>query len=277
MRDNPAPDWQAFNQETREAWNENAAFWDGKMGEGNSFQRNLIGPTSERLLELKPDEWVLEIACGNGVFTRRMAQLGARVVASDFAEKMVERARARSSEYADRIEYRVLDATNEAQLLALGRQRFDAAVCNMALMDMATIEPLFSAASQLLKPDGRFVFSLTHPCFNTTGCKKVVEEEDREGEIVVTHAMHVSRYRNLRPAKGLAIVGQPKKQYYFDRTLSELFNTCFRAGFLMDALEEPAFSDAVSSNTPLDWGNFKEIPPVLVARLRLNAQVRNLP
>ncbi len=277
MSDNSAPDLEALNQETREAWNENAAFWDQKMGEGNSFQRNLIGPASERLLELKPDEWVLEIACGNGVFARRLAQLGARVVATDFAEKMLERARARPSAYADRIEYRQIDATDEAQLLALGERRFDAAVCNMGIMDMAAIEPLFSALSQLLKPGGRFVFSVAHPCFNTTGCKKVVEEEDREGEIVVTRAIHVSRYRTLRPAQGLAIVGQPKKQYYFDRTLSELFNTCFRAGFVMDALAEPTFPDSVSSNNPISWENFKEIPPVLVVRLRLNAQMRNLP
>ncbi len=269
MSDKQAPDIHLLNQETREAWNENAAFWDQKMGEGNSFQRNLIGPVSERLLELKPDEWVLEIACGNGVFARRLAQLGARVVATDFAEKMLEHARARSSAYADRIEYRQIDATDEAQLRALGKRRFDAAACNMGIMDMAAIELMFSALSQLLKPGGRFVFSVTHPCFNTTGCKKVVEEEDREGEIVVTRAIQVSRYRGLRPAKGLAIVGQPKKQYYFDRTLSDLFNTCFRAGFVMDALEEPSFSDSVTSNDPLSWENFKEIPPILVARVRL--------
>src|SRR5712691_144155 len=128
-------DYKALNQETHDIWNQNAAFWDGKVGEGNRFQKVLIGPTSERLLDLTPGELVLEIACGNGNFARRMAQLGVQVVASDFSEKFIELAQARTTEHADHIAYRVIDATDETQLLALGKRRFDAAVCNMGLMD----------------------------------------------------------------------------------------------------------------------------------------------
>ncbi len=269
MSDDLAPDLDALNQETHEIWNRNASFWDEKMGEGNSFQRNLVGPTSERVLNLKPDELVLEIACGNGVFARRMAQLGARVIATDFAENLLEHARERTTEYAGRIEYRLVDATDEPQLLALGQRRFDAAVANMALMDMATIEPLLSALSQLLKPGGRFVFSVIHPCFNTTGTTKLVEEIERDGQYIVNYAIKVERYLSLGATKGLAMIGQPLPQYYFNRTLSQLFNTCFRAGFVMDAIEESGFGESVESGRPLSWESFKEIPPVLVARLRL--------
>src|SRR5437588_10123706 len=113
-----------LNREAQEIWNRNAEFWDERMGEGNAFQRLLVGPASERLLELRPGETVLEIACGNGVFSRRMAQLGAQVVATDFSEKFLERARARGTEYSGQIEYRLVDATDEEQLMALGEMRF---------------------------------------------------------------------------------------------------------------------------------------------------------
>lgn len=83
-------DLDAMNKGTQDAWNQNAEFWDEKMGEGNLFQRVLVGPTTERMLELKPGELVLEIACGNGVFARRLAQLGAQVIATDFSEKLLE-------------------------------------------------------------------------------------------------------------------------------------------------------------------------------------------
>jgi hypothetical protein len=33
-------------------------------------------------------------------------------------------------------------------------------------MDMASITPLLSVLPQLLRPGGRFVFSVTHPVFN---------------------------------------------------------------------------------------------------------------
>src|SRR5437764_9073204 len=119
-----------LNEETRSIWNQNASFWDDRMGDGNDFQRILIGPASERLLNLQPGETVIEIACGNGVFARRMAQLGVHVIVTDFSAQLLERARARTTEQANRIEYHFLDATREDQIVALGQQRFDAAVCN---------------------------------------------------------------------------------------------------------------------------------------------------
>lgn len=267
--DNEKPkDLASLNREAQAIWNQNAAFWDEKMGEGNLSQRMITGPASQRLLELKPGEYVLEIACGNGVFTRQMARLGVRVLATDFAQELLEKARTRSKEFADRIVYRLVDATDEAQLLDLGKGQFDAAVCNMALMDMATIEPLLSALNQLLKPDGRFVFSVTHPCFNTPGTRLMAVEEDRNGELVMTYSVVVDKYLGLGPTKGTAIAGQPAAHYYFSRPLSVLFNMCFRAGFVLDGLEEPVFEEKAESSRPISWVNFKDIPHALIARLR---------
>ncbi len=73
--------------ETQAIWDEKAEFWDERMGEGNAFQRVLIGPASERLLAIRPNELILDVACGNGVFARRLAHLGARVVATASSEE----------------------------------------------------------------------------------------------------------------------------------------------------------------------------------------------
>jgi 2-polyprenyl-3-methyl-5-hydroxy-6-metoxy-1,4-benzoquinol methylase len=262
-------DLDALNKGTQAAWNQNAMFWDEKMGEGNLFQRVLVGPATERLLELKPGELILEIACGNGVFARRLAQLGARVIATDFSEKLLEQAKKRSVDLTGRIEYLFIDATNEEQLLELGERRFDAVVCNMAIMDIATIEPLMSALSRLLKVDGRFVFSVMHPCFNNSKVKLAMEEEDRDGEIVTDYYVRVSKYIVIAPQKGLAIIGQPVPQYYFHRPLNVLFNTCFHAGFVIDGLEEPVFGQDDTGTRWFSWANFKDIPPVLVIRMCL--------
>jgi len=264
-------DLRQANEETREAWNENAAFWDKRMGEGNDFVEVLIWPATERLLELHPGERVLDIACGNGLTSRRLAAMGAEVVAFDFAAEMIAHARQRTAEYADRITYHVLDATDEAALLALGTGRFDAALCNMALFDMAEIRPLLRALARLLQAGGRFVFSVTHPCFNNAHAVHVAEMEDREGTIVTVYSVKVFGYLTPSVARGVAIVGQPKPQLYFDRPLQTLLGTAFEAGFVLDGLEERAFPpDHPSGRSPLTWGgNFSEIPPVLVARLRL--------
>ncbi len=263
-------DVEALNRITQDAWNQNAEFWNEKMGEGNLFQRVLVAPATERLLELKPGELVLEIACGNGVFARRLAQLGAQVIATDFSENLLEQARKRTIGYGNSIEYQFIDATSEEQLLALGERRFDAAVCNMAIMDIATIQPMMSALSCLLKVDGHFIFSVMHPCFNNLKVKLGMEEEDRDGEIITEYFVKATKYKEILPQKGLAIIGQPVPHYYFHRPLNVLFNTCFQAGFVLDGLEEPTFGPEDVGTRSLSWGaNFKDIPPVLVARMRL--------
>ncbi len=163
-----------LHEETRDIWNQNAAFWDDRMGDGNDFQRILVGPASERLLNLQPGENVLEIACGNGAFARRMAQLGVSVVATDFSAQFLERARDRTTEHVDRIEYHLVDASHEEEIIALGQQRFDAAVCNMAIMDMSEVDPLMHGIRQVVKPDGRFVLEQARPTLHRWHWDRVI-------------------------------------------------------------------------------------------------------
>lgn len=272
MTDEKTSQQAELHEETRRIWDQKAAFWDGRMGDGNEFQRILIGPACERLLNLQPSDRVLEIGCGNGVFARRMAQFGVHVIATDFSAQFLELARARSPEHSDQIEYRLIDATHEDEILALGAQRFDAAVCNMALMDMTEIEPLMRGIRQVVKPGGRFVFSLCHPCFNQASTTFSVEETTINGEIITTHAIKTTSYLYFSPQKGVGMPDEPTPHYYFDRSLHILFNACFQAGLVLDGLEEPAFNPPHDGSQPrnvLSWVNYREIPPVLVARLRI--------
>src|SRR5438094_178380 len=83
---------------------------------------------------------------------------------------------------------------------------------------------------------------LTDPCFNHTGVAHCAEEATVNGEVITTYSIKVTKYLHNGPQKGIAMLGQPIPQYYFDRPLHILFNTCFRAGLVLDGLEEPAFN-----------------------------------
>jgi len=257
-------EFQALNAEVRDIWDTNADFWHEHMGEGNEFHRVLIAPAQERLLSVRASDVVLDVGCGNGQFARRLAALGAHIIAVDVSPRMIEKAKAHATE---RIEYRVLDATDGAKLLSLGEQRFDAAVCTMTLMDMASIEPLLSALRSLLKPTAPFVFSVCHPCFNSPRTTLVAEETTEAGVPRTRYSVSVSDYLQPQATKGVAMAEQPASQYYFDRPLSVLFNACFNAGFVLDGLEEPRFDTSKSDGRP-SWRNMIDIPPILVARLR---------
>jgi 2-polyprenyl-3-methyl-5-hydroxy-6-metoxy-1,4-benzoquinol methylase len=256
------------NTQARDAWNENAEFWNERMGEGNDFFNVLLWPAVEGLLKPQPDERLLDVACGNGLTSRRLAAGRARVTAFDGSTAMI--AIAASHPSALNIDYRVIDATDREALLGLGAGAFDGALCNMALMDMAEIEPLMTALTVLLKPGGRFVFSVLHPCFNNPATVQMGEVEDRNGAIVTTYSVKIARYKTPFTQHGLAMHGQPVPHPYFHRPLSLLLAPALGAGLVLDGLEEQAFPpDNSAGTTPLSWnGRFSEIPAALIVRLR---------
>jgi 2-polyprenyl-3-methyl-5-hydroxy-6-metoxy-1,4-benzoquinol methylase len=269
-----------LNEETRDAWNANAQVWDEKMkDEGNDFFNVLCWPVLASFLDastglsasLQPDAHILDIACGNGLTTRKLVEMGAaHVTAFDFSANLINFAKKRTAEYASRITFSVIDATDEEQLHSLGEAKFDAAISNMALFDMSNIEPLFHILPKLLKPNGAFIFSITHPCFNNASSMHVVEEMDDNGEIKTMYSVKVSRYMNSYSMRGLALRNQPKPQVYFERPLQYYLNLGFQNGFVLDGFEERAFPPDIPQTTPLGWGGkFSEIPAAIVARMRL--------
>jgi 2-polyprenyl-3-methyl-5-hydroxy-6-metoxy-1,4-benzoquinol methylase len=271
MSSGQSSDFPEYDGKTVRVWDNLAEWWDNKIGDGNGFQDYLIEPATERLLALKPGERVLDIACGAGRFTRRMATHGVAVLAIDHSEMFIKRAKQRTTDNADKIEYRIVDATDRAALLALGEKQFDAAVCTMALMDMSSIEPMISALPKLLKPGGRFVFSVLHPAFNSLTASLTAKEIYRDGKLVTVSGIEITDYAAATAYMGIGISGQPEPQNYFHRPINMLFNTCFKYGFVLDGMEEPTLPEdlEVKSDSPLNWVRIRSIPPILVARMRL--------
>ena len=115
------------------------------------------------------------------------------------------------------------------------------------------------------------MFSVIHPCFNSPHVVQVAEMEDRGGEIVTVYSVKVSGYMTETIARGVAMVAQPRPQLYFHRPLQVLLGAGLDAGFVLDGLEERAFPpEHPPGRLPLSWsGKYSEIPPVLVARLRM--------
>ena len=209
------------HKESLDAWETNAEFWDNYMGdESNFFHCDLVRPFTESLLDVRSGELILDIACGNGNFSEKLAQLGAKVVAFDYSERMVELARKRREKAGGSIEFQQCDATKLDRLLELANGRkFNKAVANMAIMDISEIDPLFKALSTTLCVGGCFVFSTHHPCFTYPN----------------------EEYFMPSTYKGVAIEGQPVLQNYNHRSMQDIFNIAFRNGFCVDGFHEVPF------------------------------------
>jgi hypothetical protein len=138
-------------------------------------------------------------------------------------------------------------------------------------MDMAEIEPLISFLPKILKPEGKFVFSVLHPCFNSGDVTLIHEHSDAA---VKSHRSYFVKIKNnylvSRKLKGWGMRGQPKAQYYFHRPISEILNLCFKNGFVLNAIKEPSFA---REETDSIWENvYRNIPAALVCGLVLNSR-----
>jgi len=260
-------------QETRAIWERIAPWWDQQLCEGNDFQKTLIMPATDRLLDPKPGQTILDVACGNGNYSRVLGRRGARVVACDFSESFLDCARKRTIAEDGQIEYRKIDVTSMAEMLTLGEKRFDAAVCSMAMMDMIVIDPLLDSLAELLKPGGRFVFSLPHPCFNANDMKFTAGLEVHQDRTEQTFGVEIWKYLKQEAGRSVGIINQPEPHYFFHRPISAIFSACFSGGFVIDGLEEPAFpaSAGGSGKNVFSWAKRPEIPPAIIIRARNKA------
>jgi ubiquinone/menaquinone biosynthesis C-methylase UbiE len=250
--------------EVKNIWNTNAKFWDSRMGEGNDFHKMLIEPTQLRLLNIKEGDKILDVACGNGQFARKMAELGANVTAVDFSDRFIAIAKSKGTH---NIEYHVIDVTSEADLKKLTNNTYDSIVCTMALMDIENIDTLINHLPKMLKKEGAFVFSILHPCFNSGENTLIYERDDLGGEVKGRYYVKICNYLIEKSEMGIGMIGQPKPQYYFHRPVSTYLKYFFKNGFILDAYEEPSFVNIEESDSIYD-NVFKHIPPALVCRLR---------
>lgn len=246
-------------------WDKNAAIWDEAMGEGSPFQKELLEPHTLKFLDIKAGQKVLDIACGNGQMSRVLARLGAKVTAIDASPTMVKLAQSRNADLA--IDYRIADIT-KTQPGDLEGHPFDAVLCNMALMDIEDIKPVFEVAYKVLKDTGIFVFSVNHPCYDKSAATHLRETYDQNGVLITETCLKVREY--LKPTS-LTVKALPtfsSVHYFFHRPLQTYLNVAFEAGFLMCGIAEQGFPENTTLREHKGWHELPQIPVVFIAKFK---------
>jgi SAM-dependent methyltransferase len=160
----PAPRFDA--ESVRESWERAADSWAHGQASGRDFYRyEFFGPAHVALCGDVRGLRVLDVGCGNGYLSRELARRGADVLGIDIAPRMVAHAVRQESDAPLGIAYRVLDAA--ALPSDLGADAFDMATSCLALQDMPDVPRVLGGVRALLRPGGRFVASITHPCTDT--------------------------------------------------------------------------------------------------------------
>ena len=124
-----------------------AQTWDPlAYGKNGKFVHGLASGVLE-WLSAKPGERILDLGCGDGQLTQRIAANGATVVGADTSPEMVEAARSRGIV--------VMEASAEA--LPFSDHAFDAVFSNATLHWVRDQDAMLAEVRRVLKPGGRFV------------------------------------------------------------------------------------------------------------------------
>lgn len=120
--------------------------WDPALYAANAAFVPALGAPALALLAPQPGERVLDLGCGDGVLTERLAEAGCTVIGIDADAAMVAAARARG-----------LDARQgDARALPFTAD-FDAVFTNAALHWVGAPEIVTAGVARALKPGGRYV------------------------------------------------------------------------------------------------------------------------
>lgn len=125
-----------------------AAKWNaGLYDDKHSFVWKMAAGLLE-LLAAKPGELILDLGCGTGHLTSKIAEAGARVLGVDRSPDMVRQAK----QNYPALEFAVMDAREISTA-----EPFDAAFSNATLHWIQEPERVIVGVARALKPQGRFV------------------------------------------------------------------------------------------------------------------------
>jgi SAM-dependent methyltransferase len=214
-----------------------------------------------RLLEPLPGETILDLGAGQGVLCPAVVAAGAEYVGVDLSERLLAYARKHHSLKGKFIQG---DATRLAAMPDLNPASFEAAVFLLSLQDMDPLEAALDGAAWALRPGGRVVILLTHPCFRIPRQSGWGWDPQRKLQF-----RRVDRYLSPLPVPLKAYPGQAKGvSTSFHRPLSSYISGLGQAGLLVDAVDEiPVESERRdAARLQAQKNSDREIPLFLVIR-----------
>ena len=243
------------HQEVGRYWEANAEAWTIMSRAGADICRD--GFNTPRFLEMLPNVAGLrglDIGCGEGTNTRRVAALGATMTGIDISPTFVRHA-AESADNPSDLRFFHASATS----LPFAEGAFDFAVSFMCFMDFGETAAGLAEAYRVIRPGGFLQFSILHPCFVPPHRRHTIKDraqgiarietgryfEHTDGE------MEQWTFGNAPP--------QMKERFglfqvpCFHRTLSWWLNAVIDAGFTIERIGEPRPTDADVERYPGLW------------------------
>ena len=211
------------------SWGPVATWYDQYLeSSDDTYQEKVIWPNLLRAVAPKQGETILDVSCGQGFFTRKLADAGAAVVGADISPELIALAKERSP----KIPFHIAPASD---LSFATDHSFATAVLVLAIQNIKDMQGTFDEVRRVLAPSGRMILVLNHPAFRVPKRSSWGWDEKEN--------VQFRRIDAYLSADTVPIVAHPGKQGSaatpsYHRSLQDFFKALSKSGFAVSRLEE---------------------------------------
>ncbi|MCB9110649.1 MAG: class I SAM-dependent methyltransferase [Anaerolineales bacterium] len=180
----------------QDAYNEWSDIYDSNV----NFTRDLDAEVTRLILKGQRFQSILEIGCGTGKNTEFLAEIGDSVLAFDFSEKMI--AKAREKVTASHVRFEMADIT---QPWICSNASFDLITCNLVLEHIENLNHIFAESARTLRSGGKFLVNELHP-FKQYGGTKARFERGADVVELEVFVHHISEFIHAAEENGLKLL-----------------------------------------------------------------------
>jgi 2-polyprenyl-3-methyl-5-hydroxy-6-metoxy-1,4-benzoquinol methylase len=215
-------------------------FIEGFGDEGDLTRQYLLNPALFALLGAVRDTAILDAGCGQGYLARLLAKQGAHVTGIEPSDAFYRYALGREQTEPLGIRYLQADLSTWTPT----SNSYDVVIANMVLMDIPDYELALLNCVTALRPTGKLIFSILHPCFEEAG-----SAWQDKGYVAVRDYFEE---RAIKQTYG----------YFIHRPLSTYLNSVIRAGCIIDQVLEPQLEPAIAARYHAE--RYASVPGYLV-------------
>ncbi len=216
-------------EKTNTSWGGVADWYDTHLEtDTDSYQEKVIAPNLLRLLSLKKGDMILDLACGQGFFSRKFLAEGATVLGVDISKELIEAAKKRGTG----ITYSVSPAH---KLPFIKNASIDAVTIILAIQNIENMQEVFHEVHRVLKTNGRLVLVMNHPTFRIPKVSSWGFDPSTG-----TQYRRIDEYLSSSRTKIVVHPGikNSEETVSYHRSLQDFFKSLNKAGFCVTKLEE---------------------------------------
>ncbi len=212
------------------SWGVVADWYENHLSENqDSYHKKVILPNLLRLIDIKPTDSILDLACGTGFFTREFFTLSKKVMGVDISKELISIARKNSD---PNIKYVVTPAH---KLKGISDASVDKISLVLAIQNIEEVKEMLYECSRVLSQGGSMHIVLNHPSFripkgSSWGWDDVAQKQYRR----------IDKYISESKVEIDMHPGQKEKEQTisFHRPIQFYFKLFRSGGFVVTRLEE---------------------------------------